>query len=411
MRVLINAYAVSPEWGSEQGVGWNWVTTIAQHVKVDVITESEYKDKIEEQIQLLPQKGNITFHYIPVSDRVRRMCWNQGDYRFYLHYAIWQRKALKYARRLLAENHFDVIHMLNMVGYREPGMLWKIKDVPYVWGPMAGAGMIPLSIFKDSPFRVRMAFAVKNLLNRIQFAYSPRVRAAIKHSSVIITPVKEMAEMLSQRYGKDSVLIPETGLTTVRPLVHTNNRSSDVINLLWVGRFVARKKLDLAIRTLANLRFKEKFRLNIVGFGMNSESAHYMSLAEKLGVADLCVWHGKQTNEMVQLIMQNCDILFFTSVMEVTSTVVPEAISNRLPILCHDTCGFGPLVDDSVGWKIPVRSSEDSVHDFATVLDEIASSGISPRMIKNGFDAVASTLTYESKALKVLGIYNELVNE
>ncbi len=25
LNVLINAYAVSPNWGSEPGMGWNWI--------------------------------------------------------------------------------------------------------------------------------------------------------------------------------------------------------------------------------------------------------------------------------------------------------------------------------------------------------------------------------------------------
>ena len=29
LNILINAYAVAPNWGSEQGVGWNWIINIA----------------------------------------------------------------------------------------------------------------------------------------------------------------------------------------------------------------------------------------------------------------------------------------------------------------------------------------------------------------------------------------------
>ena len=30
INVLVNAYAVNPYWGSEQGMGWNWVVNIAR---------------------------------------------------------------------------------------------------------------------------------------------------------------------------------------------------------------------------------------------------------------------------------------------------------------------------------------------------------------------------------------------
>ena len=29
MQILINAYAVNPDWGSEPGMGWNWVIHLA----------------------------------------------------------------------------------------------------------------------------------------------------------------------------------------------------------------------------------------------------------------------------------------------------------------------------------------------------------------------------------------------
>ena len=48
INVLVNAYAVNPYWGSEQGMGWNWVVNIARYCNVYVITEGEFRDNIEE---------------------------------------------------------------------------------------------------------------------------------------------------------------------------------------------------------------------------------------------------------------------------------------------------------------------------------------------------------------------------
>ena len=78
LNVLVNAYAVSPAWGSEPGMGWNWVVNLAQYCNVFVITEGEWRTEIEETVEKLPQRGNLHFYFNPVSERVRRMCWNQG---------------------------------------------------------------------------------------------------------------------------------------------------------------------------------------------------------------------------------------------------------------------------------------------------------------------------------------------
>ena len=124
LNILINAYAVAPNWGSEQGVGWNWIVNIARYCKCYVITEGEWRMEIESALEELPHKENIIFYYNPVSDEVRKMCWNQGDYRFYYHYEQWQIKTLEIARQICKEHRIDVLHQLNMVGFREPGFLW-----------------------------------------------------------------------------------------------------------------------------------------------------------------------------------------------------------------------------------------------------------------------------------------------
>ena len=109
LHILVNAYAVSPIWGSEPGMGWNWVIHLAQY----------WRREIEAALAELPQRANLSFRYNPVSPRVRRMCWNQGDWRFYWHYRRWQRRTLRLARQIVASEHVDVIHQLNMIGFRK----------------------------------------------------------------------------------------------------------------------------------------------------------------------------------------------------------------------------------------------------------------------------------------------------
>lgn len=61
INVLLNAYAVSPVWGSEPGLGWNWAINLAKYCNVFVITEGEWRDEIEKAVVDLPQKNNIHF--------------------------------------------------------------------------------------------------------------------------------------------------------------------------------------------------------------------------------------------------------------------------------------------------------------------------------------------------------------
>ena len=134
--ILINAYACSPNMGSEPGMAWNWCVNLAKHCELHIITEGEFRDKIEAVLPTLPQGKNMHFYYNPVSDEIRRMCWNQGDWRFYKHYRKWQWKTYLMAKEIIKQHDIDIVHQLNMIGFREPGYLWKIEDKPFVWGPV-----------------------------------------------------------------------------------------------------------------------------------------------------------------------------------------------------------------------------------------------------------------------------------
>ena len=54
MKILINAYACSPNMGSEPGMAWNWCVNLAKHCELYIITEGEFRDKIEEVVLTFP---------------------------------------------------------------------------------------------------------------------------------------------------------------------------------------------------------------------------------------------------------------------------------------------------------------------------------------------------------------------
>ena len=68
----------------------------------------------------------------------RKMCRNQGDWRFYKYYKDWQLKTAMIAREICKKEKIDILHQLNMIEFREPGYLWQISQetgIPFVCGP------------------------------------------------------------------------------------------------------------------------------------------------------------------------------------------------------------------------------------------------------------------------------------
>ena len=408
LKVLINAYACSPNWGSEPGMAWNWCSNLAKYCELFIITEGEWKDEIEDAIKIHPYGKNMHFYYNPVPENVRKMCWNQGDWRFYYYYRQWQKSTLKIAEQICSEHKIDVIHQLNMVGFREPGLLWKIKGPRYVWGPIGGMENIPTAYLEGAGVKQNLFCRIKNTINTLQYSYQPNVRKAIKRADALVSAVKGVKEVLTNTYHRESILINETGCHIDKSCP---TRKSIVgkqgLDLIWVGKYDFRKQLNIALCTIAELRDLDVC-LHICGAGTDEQVAMYRQLATDLHIEDKCVWHGKVEHSKIQQMMADADVFFFTSIMEATSTVTLEAISSCLPVLCFDTCGFGPLVTEEIGRKVQISNPEQSVHDFAEQIRLLyADRELLNKMSENEF-TYREQLSWESKAQKMVEIYKHI---
>lgn len=410
INVLINAYAVSPNWGSEPGLGWNWVVNLSKYCNVFVITEGEWKDEIEETLDKLPQRDNIHFYYNPVSPEIRKMCWNQGDWRFYKYYREWQEKTLEIAKCIVVENRIDVIHQLNMIGFREPGSLWKIEGIPFVWGPVGGYGWTTLGYLRGQPFGVKLKSTIKNIINIIQGRFYPLSNNAMRRAAYVMAANSDVYKYIKENFRDDVILLNETGCYE-KEIPLSVRKYDKEFNILWVGKFDYRKQLELAIRTVYLLEEAYPFiKLNIVGDKDNATYSRLLDLCSKLNIKHSIVWHGKIPNKEVHQLMQESDVFLFTSIDEGTPHVILEAIQNNLPIVCFDTCGQGDVVNDSVGIKIPLSNSKQSPSDFARAISSLINDRKRLHQMRQNCLQRQKEMSWDAKMQKVVSIYHQILN-
>lgn len=404
MVILINAYACSPNMGSEPGMAWNWCVHLAKHCELHIITEGEFKKNIEAAILSLPQGKNMHFYYNPVSAEIRRMCWNQGDWRFYKHYKAWQYKTYEMALSIIKDKHVDIVHQLNMIGFREPGYLWKIDDKPFVWGPVDAKSKFPTAYLQGASQKIKLVIHLKNFLTDLQLRYAKRVRQAVNRASVVISASSNAQETFRRYFNIESPLINETGCTIQEhPIL--DKSSKDTFDVLWVGKLNFRKQLGLAIRSVAQTR-NAAIRLHIIGGGDDNA---YQSMASALNISDQCIWYGMLKHHEVQKMMQESDLFLFTSVAEGTPHVVLEAISNNLPVLCFNTCGQGDSVNDKVGYKIGLSEPEQSVIDFAERLNYLFSNRSELKMMAENCHYRQQELSWDLKAKLMVTHYEKIM--
>lgn len=409
MKILINAYACSPGMGSEPGMAWNWVSNLARFCELHIITEGEFREKIETVVPTLEQGGNMHFYYNPVSEEIRKMCWNQGDWRFYKYYREWQWKTYLLAKDICQKEHIDILHQLNMIGFREPGYLWQLSKengVPFVWGPVDAKDKFPVAYLDGAGLKTKLFMRLKNFLTGIQLRYSKRVLLAARQSSVIFSASSNSQRSFKKYMNIDSPLLNETGCYVQdHPIVDKTDK--ETFDVLWVGKMDFRKQLALALQTVAKSE-NNKLRLHIMGGG---DAESYQSLAKSYGIADKCIWHGAVSHDEVQDIMQKSDIFLFTSVAEGTPHVVLEAISNNLPVVCFDTCGQGDAVKDKVGRKIPLSSPCQSVSDFAKLLNELEDNRSLLKQLSENCKERQQELSWEEKAKTMMEWYEKILRK
>ncbi len=411
LKVLINAYACSPGMGSEPGMAWNWVSNLAKFCELYIITEGEFREKIESVVPTLEQGRNLHFYYNPVSDKVRKMCWNQGDWRFYKYYRQWQWKTYLMAKDICSKEKIDVLHQLNMIGFREPGYLWKLSKesgVPFVWGPVGGMKQFPLAYLQGAGLRMNLFNRLKNFLNVWQLKHDKRVDEAFSTARIIVSSIPESYRAIKKYKGLESVIIPETGCFLSADIPTARFDEKD-FHVMWVGKFDFRKQLSLALRAVAAAD-NTHIILDVYGSGTKVQTEEAVKLTKSLGIDNRVVWHGNQSNAVVMEAMRKSQLFLFTSVSEDTSTVVLEAISNRLPVVCFDACGMAAVIDDKVGRKIPLTNPDCSVRDFAKTLNDMEHNRDLLKQMSENCKQRQLELSWEEKARTMVEWYGRIVD-
>ena len=162
-RLLLLAHYCHPEMGSEPGIGWNRAIQAAREYPTWVLCDEAFnRAGIEQYLNSHGPIENLHFVFVPSGRWEKLLRRLPGTY--YLRQNLWHRRAYKIAQRLHEKLRFDLVHQVNMIGFREPGYLWKL-DAPFVWGPVGGAQNYPWRFLTGAGLRGAVSEAIRSALN------------------------------------------------------------------------------------------------------------------------------------------------------------------------------------------------------------------------------------------------------
>lgn len=407
LKILVSAYAISPYQGSEPGVGWGFVSELSKYHDLWVIVEEEkFREDIEKFLRINPnQLESVHFFFIHKQrNRRLRKLWPPS---YYWYYRRWHQDAYHLAIKLHREVNFDLTHQLTMVGFREPGYLWKMS-IPFVWGPVGGMGFFPWRFLPKMGVYGALYYLGYNFFNWVHVNLLSRCRQAAQKAASgsangLIAATPENREGAEKYWKCSSIVLPEVGLPREPSQKILERLAGEPLRLVWVGQHTPGKALNIALQALSNVSTDTKWELNVLGRG--SQTSIWQHLAKKLRIDSCCHFHGWLPREHALEVMQKAHGMIISSLRDLTSSVTVEALALGLPIICLDHCGFAEVVDETCGIKIPVTTSSEAIAAMARAIEQLAHDENKRQSLARGALQRARQYSWEEKARVVDRIY------
>lgn len=370
-KVLLSAYACYPDFGSEERTGWTYATMLSTNgLEVHCLTKKDGRDTIE-PILAVGSFPNLTVHYVTVPAWVDTFC-NSNLIGMYFHYIYWQWSAWRVAQKLDRTHQFDLVHHITYGSIQLGSFMYKLRK-PFIFGPVGGGQRAPKALkryFGQYWSREWLRDWVSTVLQYI----NPGFYRAVKQADKLIVANQDTLalarrlrptrpiDMMCDMGLYDSFMPPQP---VERPLV-----ADGPLKLLWVGRMLPRKALELTIQALGQVDPALPIILTIVGGKgeMADQVPHYI---EQYGVTDRVHWAGHVTFQEVKEYYRQSDVFFFTSLRDTGPHQLLEAMAYSLPIVTIDLHGQAELVNKTTGIQVPVMTEAEVVAGLARAVEWI----------------------------------------
>lgn len=408
MRILACAYACNPSLGSEEGVGWGWISTIAQTHEVWVLTDPCHRRDIEQTtLDARGQYRNLHFVYVPRRRwRSLEVVWPPA---YLATYRIWQRDAFLIASALQQKIKFDLVHVITYVGFRVPGPFFRL-GIPLVWGPIGGLENTPWRFLLRLGFQGGLYYACRNVVNSLHKRFLRLPALAFEAADGgILTATTSVQREVKRYYGRDSTVICEIGWPAVAGHNHSLRASGEPLRICWSGQHLPGKALPLLLSALAQLPASVKWDLAILGTG--SCTTKWKRYARRLHIAENCHWYGQLARDEAVSIVHDSHLFVTTSLKDLTSSVVVEAMAQGVPILCPDHCGFSDAVDETCGMKLPISGHREFIGVLSEAIVVIHNDETLRRRLAIGALNCVRKFSWEEKAKSLDDIYYRKVKQ
>jgi glycosyltransferase involved in cell wall biosynthesis len=308
------------------------------------------------------------------------------------------------ARTLIRENHFNLVHEPIPVSPKQPSIMFGL-GAPVIVGPMNG-GM-------DYPPNYNLASSVERAIVAILrwgSAFWNEVLPGKKQAVLLLVANPRTREALpSNLRGKWIRQFTENGVDLDRFSASSGRAVRENVQIIYVGRLVDWKRVDLLLSACERLVGKVGFQLHIVGDGI--QRVNLESQVRRVSLQGNVQFHGFLPQGETAELLRNSDIMVLPSMRECGGAVVLEAMASEVSVIATDWGGPADYITEGTGILIPPGKPEEFVERLAVALAGLAENpNVRQRMGQAGRLRVQQLYDWRVKAEALLRIYNEVLN-
>jgi glycosyltransferase involved in cell wall biosynthesis len=398
-KVLLSAYACSPIRGSEPGNGWSWSLNLAlQGYDVWCLTNVEDKEATDAELARLGLK-NLHIVYVVLPWNLDKKLLNASSKTIYLHYYLWRKKAARIAKQLHEEMHFDVAHHVTFGSFQQGTFLWKLKNTRIIFGPVGG-GQEALPAFKEYFGQAWKIERIRSLISRLSIKFSANLKNTVTRSDTILVTNQDTANIVQQiKTGQPHnvhLILDNAIPLSMQHMEYIDRTPGEKLNLLWVGRMLPRKGLNLILHALSLVPEHVDYTFTIVGGGEQYQFLDGWIEQYGLDRKRLRILGQIPFNEVVRH-YEEADVFIFCSLRDSCPAQLNEAMAFGLPVITLDLHGSSLAVSSDCGIKVKPTTKEETAQGIATAITRLyEDTGFRKQCSLNAFKYAKSN-TWERK--------------
>ena len=407
--ILHSSFACDPYMGSEPYVGWKWASMVnSMGHDLHVLTRLHHKINIESD----KNSKNIHFHYfdLPLMEKLDHRSRMMKPY-----YVLWQLSALFYALYLHYKYRYEIVHHITYNNIDIPGLLWLLPGAKFIWGPVGGGQIPPVSMRRTYGKKWSKEIIRKWLKRTAK--YNPIIYLAMRKASVILFANRDTMSLVC-RFKEKSHMMLETAIDRpVQQTLKNQGNKQEKFVILWVGRIEPRKALVLAIDAVNRVNNNQglvgsniEIILEVVGDGpqLNEMKAY----VNEMGLQRTVVLRGSVGFSDVGKYYDSASVFLFTSVQDTSGNVLLEAMRHGLPCIALNHQGASEILKYGGGELISVAGTYEDVRDnissaiisYIKTPSQLAEDGSKAQII------IKDRFTWEAKKQEVEKIYDAVLS-